>query len=332
MDFWRGASVLVTGGCGFLGSYIVEELVAAGARVTVVDNLQTGRLENLNSVRGQIEFVRADLRYCEVCEAVSAGFDIILNLAGLAYGVEYSMRHHGEMLYSNIAIQAHMLEAARINKVKRFLVVSSSCVYPDSAPVPTPELDVATGLPESVNEGYGWAKRFGELQAKYYHAEYGMEIAICRPFNPYGDHYRWAGDKSHVIPSLVKRILDGEDPLVVWGTGRQKRNFLHARDAVRLMIMITARYPHAQPVNVGYDDETSVADLVSLICEVAGKHPKVIFDPRKPEGRFRKCADPTLLRKITGNYQPQIGLRQGIEEMVGWYRTTFGEDRPRNPA
>ena len=227
------------------------------------------------------------------------------------------MQHHGEMLYNNTVIQLQMLEAARQNDIKRFLVVSSSCVYPDDAPAPTPELQTMTGLPERVNEGYGWAKRIAELQARYYHDEYGMNIAICRPFNPYGGRYRWSGEKSHVIPILVKRVLDGQDPLVVWGSGRQRRTFLHARDTARLMMIVTERYPQAKPVNIGYDDDISIAELVSLICDLSGKHPKIVFDTSKPEGRFRKSADAALLRRISNNYEPEIDLRRGITDLLG---------------
>ena len=323
MVYWKQTKVLVTGGGGFLGSYLVEELVEAGADVTVVDNLEKGKLENLSLVRDRIQFIREDLRYRDICEQVSAGFDVVMNLAARAYGLEYSMKHHGEILYHNSTISLHMLEAARSNNVKRFLVVSSSCVYPDDAPIPTPELDVVTGLPEKVNEGYGWGKRIAELQAQYYHDEYEMEIAICRPFNPYAGRYSWAGEKSHVIPTLVKKVMDGHNPLNVWGSGRQRRNFLHARDTVRLMMMLTERYPNAKPVNIGYDDDISIADLVTLICEVSGKQPEIVFDTSKPEGRFRKCADATLLRKVTENYKPEMSLRQGIEEMIDWYHRTF---------
>jgi nucleoside-diphosphate-sugar epimerase len=325
VDFWKGRKVLVTGGCGFLGSYLVEELVAADADVTVVDNLESGTLENLSPVKDQIQFIWGDLRDRDVCKQVSVGFDLVMNLAGRAYGLEYSMKHHGEMLYHNTVIQLHMLEAAHLNGVKRFLVVSSSCIYPDDAPIPTPELDAMTRLPEQVNEGYGWAKRIAELQAKYYHDEYGMGIAICRPFNPYGGRYRWSGEKSHVIPTLVKKVLDGQNPVVVWGSGRQRRNFLHARDNARLMMMVTERYPCAEPVNIGYDDDISIAELVSLICEASGKHPEVVFDTSMPEGRFRKCPSATLLRRVTDNYRPKVSLRQGIEEMIGWYYETFGK-------
>lgn len=323
MSYWQSRSVLVTGGCGFLGSYLVEELVEAGAEVIVVDNLETGTLDNIASVKDQVRFIRGDLRDWRTCIEVSRGIEVVVNLAGRAYGLEYSTKHHGEMLYHNTAIQLHMLEAARLNSVRRFLVVSSSCVYPDEAPIPTPELDVMTGLPEQVNEGYGWAKRVGELQGKYYQLEYGMDIGICRPFNPYGGRYRWGGEKSHVIPTLVKKVLDGQDPLVVWGSGKQRRNFLHARDTARLMMLITENYSCTEPVNVGYDEDISIAELAALICDVAGRHPRVVFDASKPEGRFRKCPDATRLRNITRNYQPEVTLEQGIEEMVGWYHREF---------
>jgi nucleoside-diphosphate-sugar epimerase len=247
-----------------------------------------------------------------------------MNLAGRAYGLEYSIQHHGEMLYHNSVLQLHMLEAARLNSVKRFLVVSSSCVYPDDAVIPTPELDVATGKPERVNQGYGWAKRIAELQATYYFQEYGMEIAIVRPFNPYGGRYPWHKDKSHVIPALTKKVLDGDDPVIVWGSGNQRRNFLHVRDVAKIMMLVTERYACAQPVNIGYEDDISIADLVKLICKVVGRNPNVVFDTTKPEGRFRKAADATLLRKVTDNYQPEIDLRRGIEEMIDWYEKTFG--------
>jgi nucleoside-diphosphate-sugar epimerase len=180
-------------------------------------------------------------------------------------------------------------------------------------------------MPESVNEGYGWAKRIQELAGSYYAQDYGMKVSIVRPFNPYGGNYRWGSeDKAHVIPALVKRVLDGEDPLVVWGSGRQRRNFLHASDAMRLVMRVVEKDVVALPVNIGYDHDVSIAELVDLICEVAGVSPKIVFDTDKPEGRFRKCADAGRLREVTDGYEPQVTLRQGIAEMVEWYERAFG--------
>ncbi|HEY0003245.1 MAG TPA: NAD-dependent epimerase/dehydratase family protein [Pyrinomonadaceae bacterium] len=324
-NFWQNKRVLVGGGCGFLGSYLTPLLVEAGARVTVIDNLENGYIDNLESVKKEVEFVNEDLRDAGVCERVTRGQDVVLNLAAKAYGMEYSRAHNGEMLTYNLLCTLTPLEAARKNNVERYLIVSSSCVYPDDAPIPTPELETFTGKPESVNEGYGWAKRIQELAGEYYARDYGMKVSIVRPFNPYGGNYRWGTeDKAHVIPALVKRIMDGEEnPLMVWGSGQQRRNFLHARDAMRLLMKIVEKDAVGIPVNIGYDTDVTIAELVTLICEVAGVSPEIVFDTSKPEGRFRKCADAARLRDLTDNYQPQVTLREGIAEMIEWYKRSF---------
>lgn len=322
--FWRDKRVLVGGGCGFLGSYLVPELVAAGARLTVVDNLDNGNLDALQEVKGNILFQRADLREAAVCQRFSSGQDVVLNLAAKASGMEYSRKHNGEMLVYNLLCTLALLEAARLNGVAHYLIVSSSCVYPNDAPIPTPELPVFTGTPESVNEGYGWAKRIQELAGAYYAEEQGMAVSIVRPFNPYGGKYPWGSEeKAHVIPALVKRVMDGEDPLIVWGTGQQRRNFLHASDAVSLILKVIEKGVVATPVNIGYEEDVSIAELVDLICEVSGKRPTIVFDSSKPEGRFRKSADATRLRELTDGYKPKVSLREGIAEMVEWYHRFF---------
>lgn len=321
---WQGQRVLVGGGCGFLGSYLVPQLVEAGAHVTVVDNLENGDLSRLTPVADQVTFVEADLRDLVACDQLTRDQDVVLNLAAKAFGMEYSRFHNGEMLVYNLLCTLTPLEAARKNGVQRYLIVSSSCVYPDDAPIPTPELPVFTGTPESVNEGYGWAKRIQELAGEYYANDYGMKVTTVRPFNPYGSNYRWGSeDKAHVIPSLVKRVMDGEDPLIVWGSGQQRRNFLHASDATRLIMQVVEKEYVALPVNIGYDDDVTIAELVNLICDVAGKNPQIVFDTSKPEGRFRKCADATRLREITAGYVPQVSLREGIAGMIEWYKRSF---------
>ena len=325
IGFWA-KRILVGGGCGFLGSYLVPQLVHAGAEVTVVDSFVSGSPDSLSEISNRIRIINQDLRDASVSDGVTRSQDMVINLAAKAYGMEYSRKHNGEMLVYNLQSSLVPLDAARRNDVERYVVVSSSCVYPDDAPVPTPELDVFTGLPESVNEGYGWAKRIHELAGVYFAREYGMKVAIVRPFNPYGAKYRWVSEeRAHVIPSLVKRIMDGEDPLVVWGSGNQRRNFLHASDTTMLMMKIIEKDASATPVNIGYEEDTSIAELVKIICEVSGKSPHVIFDRTKPEGRFRKCADSARLRELSDGYVPRVSLRDGIREMLEWYKKTFGK-------
>jgi len=325
-EFWKAKRVLVAGGAGFVGSHLVEQLVEDEAQVTVADNLESGTLDNLKAVMDRIRFIRGDLTHREFCEQVTREQDIVMNLAARAYGIGYSCGHQGEMLTVNTLINLHLLEAARKNGAPRFLLVSSSCVYPDDAAVPTPELDAFTGWPEGANAGYGWSKRMAELQAKYYAAEHGMQIAIVRPFNAYGGRYRWQGGSSHVIPSLVKKVMDGENPVVVWGSGDQERNFLHVRDFAWGMKLLTERYATAEPVNLGLEETVSLKQLVYTILRVSGKEGvRVEFDRTKPEGRPVKSADSQKLRVIAPEFRSRVSLEDGMKEMIAWYHRTFGD-------
>src|SRR5918911_32432 len=227
---WTGRRVLVTGGAGFVGSYLVEDLLVHGATVRVVDDLSTGSFENLAHL-GEVELVDG--------------------------GVE------------------------------RVLMVSSSCVYPDDAPIPTPELPVHVGLPESVNEGYGWGKRLLEIQSRYVHEKYELPIAIVRPFNAYGGRYRWQGEASHVVPSLVKKVLDRNGPVVVWGSGQQVRDLLHARDFALGFRLATECAVDCDPINLAAGQPIRLLDLVQKVGELADLDIEVELDRSKPEGRAR---------------------------------------------
>jgi len=327
IPYWHDKRVTVGGGCGFLGSYLVPEIVRGGGRVTVVDNLANGERSALEAVFDAITFVEADLRDRRVCDDVLQRCDLFINLAATASGVGFSRTHHGEMLVDNVLTGLVPLAAAARHNVPRVVLVSTSCVYPDDAPVPTPELQPFVGSPEAVNEGYGWAKRIHELAGMYFAREQGMKVTTLRPFNLYGANYPWRStERAHVIPALVKRVLDGEDPLVVWGSGEQRRNFLHGSDAAEAIRRVIESEA-LEPVNVGYEDDTRIADLVALICDVTGRHPKIQFDRSKPDGAARKSADSTRLRALTGNYTPRVTLRRGIEEMVRWYEKTFNQVR-----
>lgn len=321
--FWRSKKTLVAGGGGFLGSYLVEELVQDGAQVVVVDTAGPGQLRGLTSVLEAVEFIPGDLLDLGACVKLTGGMDVVFNLAGKTSGIGYSAAHQGELFTVNSLLSLNLLEAARRNGVPRLLVVSSSCVYPDDAPVPTPEIAVNTGTPEAANEGYGWAKRVAEMQAQYYAREHRMEIAVVRPFNPYGKRYRWEGDRSHAIPMLVKKICDGDDPVVVWGSGNQRRNFIHARDTARLMLLVTERHASADPVNIGFEDTISMRELAETIMALAGKRGAIVFDTTRPEGRPVKSADATKLKTIAGGLFPTVSLDEGLREMIEWYEENF---------
>jgi len=319
---WTGRRVIVGGGCGFIGSYLVPVLVARGADVTIVDNFENGRPAAAAPAAARI--VEGDLRDRQTCLEVLRDCDLFINLAAKVSGVGFSRTHHGEMLIDNILCGLVPLRAAAERGVRRVIVTSSSCVYPDDAEVPTPELNPFVRSPEAVNAGYGWAKRIQELAAEYLSSEVGLRATVIRPFNVYGANYPWrSAERAHVVPSLVKRVLDGENPLVVWGSGEQRRNLLHGTDAAEVIARVIESETD-DPVNIGYEDATSVAELVALVCDVTGRHPSIVFDRSRPDGAPRKAADATRLRALTGDYTPRVTLREGIEEMVGWYERTFG--------
>ncbi|MEE2636043.1 MAG: NAD-dependent epimerase/dehydratase family protein [Acidobacteriota bacterium] len=319
--FWHARRVLVGGGCGFIGSYLVPELVDFGAIVTVIDNLETGEVSTLASVRSDIHFIEGDLRDRGQAESATRGQDVVMNLAASVSGIGYSSAHHGEMLTQNLLSTLVPLDAARVNNVARYLVVSSSCVYPWETETPLTETSAITGEPEPDNAGYAWAKRIAELAGLYYGRDYDMQVSIVRPFNVYGGRYRWRSrSRAHVIPALVQRIVDGEDPLVVWGSGRQRRNFIHARELAKLMCLVVERDIHGEPINLGFETETSVAELVELICEIVNHRPQIVYDASKPEGLLSRVADATRLRVMTEGYEPTVSLRDGLVEMVEAYR------------
>jgi nucleoside-diphosphate-sugar epimerase len=317
MNFWRGKRVMITGGAGMIGSHATEQLVDLGAVITVIDNLKRGNLDNLKAVSGKIDFIEEDLREMDVCVRVCQGKDIVLHLASDAYGISYSSTHHSEILTNNVLLNTNVLEACRRENIKRVLVVSSSCVYPDNSPTPTKDTEELTGEPERANIGYGWSKRLLEIQATHFSKDHNMEIAIVRPANVYGPRDPISGKGTHVIPSLISKVLFEEGPVTVWGSGNQARDFIHSRDAAKAMIHLTENYACAIPVNIGSSKPVTMKELMGIILNYTGIRKSVVFDQTKPEGAKIKCVDTTTLEK-TG-FKPEISFETGIKETIDFY-------------
>jgi nucleoside-diphosphate-sugar epimerase len=316
---WAGRRVLVTGGAGFVGSYLVEDLLAQGAEVRVVDDMSSGSPSNLAHL-SHVELLEGDLRDPETARTFVSGMDVVLHLAARAYGMLRSMENNPEVLRDNSLMALHVLDACVEAGVERALMVSSSCVYPDDAPIPTPELPVNQGLPESVNEGYGWGKRLVEIQSRYIHEKHGLPIAIVRPFNAYGGRYRWQGEASHVVPSLVKKVLDRNGPVVVWGSGQQVRDLLHARDFALGFRLATECAVDCDPINLAGGTAVKLVDLVHRIAEVAEiVDVEVELDRSRPDGRPRKQADLTKLQRKVPAFCQTVSLEEGLTDMVEWY-------------
>lgn len=318
-NFWKDKKVLVTGGTGFIGSHVVENLIKRGARITVFDRMSNGKIKNIDYLKNKVNFLRGECANLNEAIKASRGQEVVINLAAHVGGIEYNISHQGTMLRDNLLIGATMIEAARLAGVKRFLVVSSACVYPRHCSVPTPESEGFIDEPEPTNGGYGWAKRMAELAGKYYAEEFGMEVGVVRPYNCYGPRDHFDPAISHVIPSLIKRVFNKEDPVVVWGSGNQTRAFLYVEDLAEGLIQAIEKYPVPDPVNLGTDEEISVAELVKKIIKLSNMDCKVVFDTSKPDGSPRRNSDnKKALEKI--GFKPKIHIDEGLKRTIEWYK------------
>lgn len=323
MSFWLDKKVLVTGGAGFVGSYVVELLLERGAKVTVADRIASGVPQNLVEFAANVKLKNVDLGDLNQAAECCRGQEVVVNMAARTGGVGFNTGHPGTVFRDNVIMNTNMLEAARLADAERFLVVSSSCVYPPDATVPTPETEGFRGDPEPVNFGYGWAKRLAEIQARTYAEEFGMQIAIARPYNAYGPRAQFDPELSHVVAALIKRVFDGQNPVLVWGDGEQERAFLHVRDFARGLLETVEKYPVCDPVNIGTDEETKIKDLVNLIIKLSGKDVQPFFDASKPAGSPRRNCDTTKAKEKVG-FVAEIGLAEGLRETIDWYRRVYG--------
>lgn len=318
-NFWRNKKVLVTGGAGFIGSHLVEKLVKLEANVSILDNMQNGKEENLNSVKDKVSLIKGDCKDSYVTQKACKGQDVVMNLAARVGGIEYNRTHQATMMRDNLLIGSVMIEAARKENVERFLVVSSACVYPRECSVPTPESEGYLGEPEPTNGGYGWAKRMAEIMGKYYKEEFGMKVGIARPYNCYGPRDHFDPQNSHVIPALIRRVIDRENPIKVWGTGGQTRAFLYVEDFVRGLMLTIEKYPIADPVNIGTDEEVSIKELVEKIVKISGIKSQIVFDTSKPDGSPRRNSDNRKAKEKLG-FVAKTKLDDGLTKTIEWYR------------
>lgn len=316
-NFWKNKRVLVTGGSGFIGSHLVELLLKKGAQVSITSkNLN---IPNLAHIKKDIKVIQAELTNSESALKSTKNKDIVLNLASRVAGIQFNVDHPATMFSDNVIIAKNIAEASVKNNVERLLITSSACVYPRYCTVPTPEKEGFLDDPEPTNLGYGWGKRVAELLGMFYSQEFGLKVAIARPYNAYGPRDDFDPSTSHVIPGIIKRVFDGENPLVVWGSGKQTRSFLYVEDFARGLLEITERYPKADPVNIGTKEEITIGALAKMIVDLSGKKIKIVFDKTKPDGQPRRNCDTKKAKEKFG-FEAKTNLQKGLKKTIEWYR------------
>jgi GDP-L-fucose synthase len=302
--------VLVTGGTGLIGRPLVGLLLQKGAVVRVASLDDPGRCPP------GAEFMRGDLTQWDFCQKITEGMDYVFHLAGIKGSPAMALKKPASFFVPMVLFNTNMMEAARRAKVERYLYTSSVGVY--SPAEVFHEDDVWKTFPSENDRFAGWAKRMGELQAEAYKIEYGWDkIAIVRPANVYGPYDNFDPANAMVIPSLIKRAMDGENPLVVWGDGSAIRDFIHARDVAAGML-VAMENTAAGPVNLGSGIGYSVRKIVEVIVANMKVKPEVVWDTSKPSGDKKRLMDITRARSI--GFQPAVSIEEGIREVMDWYR------------
>jgi GDP-L-fucose synthase len=308
MSFWASRRVVVTGGAGFLGSFVVEKLRERGAEFVFVPRRQEYDLREAAAIRRLYEQTRPD---------------VIIHLAAVVGGIGANRRHPGRFFYDNAIMGIQLIELARQFGVGKFVCVGTVCSYPKFTPVPFRETDLWNGYPEETNAPYGLAKKMLLVQLQAYRQEYGFPGIYLIPTNLYGPRDHFDLENSHVIPALIRKCIEaqerGDPKIVVWGTGQATREFLYVEDAAEAIVLAAERYDGPEPINIGSGEEISIRDLVDLIRELTGYTGDVEWDTRKPDGQPRRRIDTTRAREWLG-WEARTSLREGLRRTIEWYR------------
>jgi GDP-L-fucose synthase len=297
---------LVTGGGGFLGSHLVERLERNGHEVVVAR-------------RSDYDLTSMDdtARLFDEADA-----SLVFHLAAEVGGIGANRANPGRYWFANLAMGANVLEQARLHETSKLVVVGTVCSYPKHAEIPFREDDLWTGYPEETNAPYGVAKKAVLVGAQAYREQYGLNAVFLLPTNLYGPRDNFDLESSHVIPALIRKMIETEDEVVLWGDGSPTREFLYVEDCVEGLVLAAERYDGPEPVNLGAAREISIRDLAELIAEVTGFEGRITWDTEKPGGQPRRSVDPARARDLFG-FEARTPLREGIERTVAWYRTAF---------
>jgi len=313
-NYFTDKRVVVTGGAGFLGRYVVEGLRARGCR-----NVLVPQVEDYDLVQGAaIERMYDDMRP-----------NVVIHLAAVVGGIGANRRYPGEFFYKNLMMGVQLMEQGRLRGIEKFVAIGTVCAYPKFTPVPFKEESLWDGYPEETNAPYGLAKKMLLVQSQAYRQQYGFNSIFLLPVNLYGPGDNFNPDSSHVIPALIKKCVDavssGQDYIECWGTGNVSREFLYVEDAAEGILLATDHYNGAEPVNIGAGSEIKIRELAEMIAEKTGFHGEIRWDHSQPDGQPRRCLDTSRAHALLG-FEARTPLKVGLETTIDWYRfCRFGD-------
>jgi len=314
IDF-KQQRIVVTGGAGFLGAHLRDELRRRGARE---ENLLVPRIEEFDLTRED------DVRrmYARMKPTV------VIHLAAQVGGIGANRENPGRFFHANLAMGLHLIEHARHANLEKFVQIGTICAYPKFTPVPFKEESLWDGYPEETNAPYGIAKKALLVMIAAYRAQYGLRGIYLLPVNLYGPGDNFNPESSHVIPALIRRFVEakrrGDDQVVVWGTGRASREFLYVEDCARAIALATERYDRPDPVNIGAGFEISIGELAEKIGRLVGFSGELVFDTSKPDGQPRRCLDTQRAASEFG-FQAGMDFDEGLRRTIDWWETQGGK-------
>lgn len=301
----KDKKILVTGGAGFLGRFVVDKINQKKPKEVFVPRSKD-----------------YDLRTQKDCKTVVTGTDVVIHLAANGGGIGYNRKNPGTLCYDNLVMGTHIIEEARRAGVQKFVGLGTICQYPKYTPVPFQEEDLWKGYPEETNAPYGLAKKMLLVLSQAYRQQYGFNAIHLMPVNLYGPGDNFDPESSHVVPALIKKFVDaknrGDEFVIVWGTGQPTREFLYVEDAAEAIVLAAERYNKAEPVNLGSSFEISIFDLVNLIKKIVGFEGEIVWDKTKPDGQPRRKLDTSKAEKEFG-FKSSVTFEEGLKRTIDWY-------------